>query len=196
MPGSTRPLLNKRQKRRLAQLSVALIVALVGIWLNRQQTPSAVLGTIAPGYFRVTEFADGDTISIDMNGQTERIRMIGVDTPETHDPRKPVQCFGQAASDFTKKLIGKQPVRLESDPLSTNRDRYDRLLRYVYLPDGKLVQEELVREGYGFAYVNFPFTKSDHFKQLQNSARDSGKGLWGSCQPRTNSSGGFTSNDL
>jgi len=175
---------------------VALLVAGVSFWLNQRQTPSAVLGTLAPGYFRVTEFADGDTISIDMNGQTERIRMIGVDTPETHDPRKAVQCFGQAASDFTKKLITNQPIRLESDPLSTNRDRYDRLLRYVYVPDGKLVQEELIREGYGFAYVSFPFSKSEHFKQLQNEARLHGKGLWGSCTPTENNSGGFTSNNF
>lgn len=187
--------MTQSQKKKLFRLGIALIVAIVSLWLSKQQVPSEVLGSLAPGYFRVTEFADGDTISIDMNGQTERIRMIGVDTPETHDPRRAVQCFGQAASDFTKQLVGKDPVRLESDPLSTNRDRYNRLLRYVYLPDGRLIQEEIIRQGYGFAYVSFPFGKSDHFRLLQEEARTDNRGLWGQCTPTTNSGGGFTSSD-
>lgn len=176
-------LLTKRQKRKLMGLVIGLVLAGVGYFLNKQQPPPSVLGTVSPGYYRVVEFADGDTISVDMNGRTERIRMIGVDTPETRDPRKAVQCFGQAASDYTKQLIGDNPVRLEADEQSTNRDRYNRLLRYVYLPDGKLVQEEIIRNGYGFAYTNFPFTKLDYFKQLESDARAQGKGLWSSCQP-------------
>jgi micrococcal nuclease len=137
---------------------------------------------------------DGDTISVDMNGTEERIRMIGVDTPETKDPRKPVQCFGQAASGFTKNLIGSHPVRLETDPLGTNRDRYDRLLRYVYLPDGKLVQAEIIKQGYGFAYTSFPFTKADEFRGYQKTAREQNLGLWNKCEPTTNKYGGYTSN--
>jgi len=91
-----------------------------------------------PGLYTVTRFVDGDTIAVDMNGKTEKVRFIGVDTPETHKPNTPVQCYGPAASAFTKNFIGKNKVRLDSDPLSTNRDRYDRLLRYVYLPDGDI----------------------------------------------------------
>lgn len=186
--------MTKRQKKKLISLVVTLVIGLVGYFVNQRSTPPEVLGTISPGYFRVTEFADGDTISVDMDGKTERIRMVGVDTPETHDPRKPVQCFGLAASDFTKKLIGTNPVRLESDELSSNRDRYNRLLRYVYLPDGRLVQEEIIRGGYGFAYTSFPFTKSDHFKQLENEARENSRGLWADCQPIQTEHGTFTSN--
>ncbi len=187
--------MTKRQKKRLISLVLGLALAGATYLLNQHQPPAAVLGTVAPGYYRVTEFADGDTISVDMDGKTERIRMIGVDTPETHDPRKAVQCFGQAASDFTKNLIGTSPVRLESDALSSNRDRYDRLLRYVYLPDGRLVEEEIIARGYGFAYISFPFTKSDHFKQLETEARAGNKGLWSNCTPTSNDHGGFTSND-
>lgn len=187
--------LTRRQQKRLIKLGLTLLVAGISIWLNQHQAPSSVLGTVAPGYYKVTDFADGDTISVDMNGQTERIRFIGVDTPETNDPRKAVQCFGQAASDFTKQLISNQPVRLESDPLSTNRDRYDRLLRYVYLPDGRLVQAEIIRHGFGFAYVSFPFGKLDEFKQLQMDAQQQQRGLWGSCQPTLNLNGGYTAND-
>lgn len=189
-------LITKRQRKQLVKLVITILIAVLSIWLNHRQAPASVLGTVAPGYYRVTDFADGDTISVDMNGQIERIRMIGVDTPETHDPRKAVQCYGEAASAFTKQLIGNQPVRLASDPLSTNRDRYNRLLRYAYLPDGRLVEAEIIKQGFGFAYTSFPFGKSDEFKQLQASAQSQNAGLWGSCHPTINSSGGYTSNDL
>lgn len=186
--------MSERQKKRLVSLIITLVIAVAGYAANQRPAAPEVLGTITPGYYRVTEFADGDTISVDMNGKTERIRMIGVDTPETHDPRKPVQCFGRAASDFTRQLIGGSPVRLESDELSGNRDRYDRLLRYVYLPDGKLVQAEIIRQGYGFAYTSFPFTNSEYFKQLEQEARQNGRGLWADCQPTQTEHGSFTSN--
>jgi micrococcal nuclease len=116
-----------------------------------------------------------------MNGSRERIRLIGVDTPETHDPRYPVQCFGTVASEFTKTLIGNNPVRLEADPQNTNRDRYDRLLRYVYLPDGRLVNAEIIKQGYGFAYTLFPFEKLDEFRAYERHAREQNLGLWGAC---------------
>jgi len=147
-----------------------------------------------PGLYEITEFADGDTISVDMNGRTERVRFIGVDTPETHDPRKAVQCFGKAAARFTKQLIGQQRVRLESDSLNTNRDRYNRLLRYVYLPDGTLVNLEIIKQGYGFAYTYFPFAKSDEFKMAETVARQQERGLWKDCKPTENDFGGYTSN--
>lgn len=136
-----------------------------------------------PGLYEIDHFVDGDTIAVKMNGTTESIRMIGVDTPETHKPNTPVQCYGPAAAAYTKTLIGKNSVRLESDPKSTNRDRYNRLLRYVYLPDGRLVQHELVANGYGFAYTQFPFTKSQDFVNAQDQAKAANKGLWGNCAP-------------
>ncbi len=134
-----------------------------------------------PGLYKVTTFTDGDTITIDMNGTEEKVRFIGVDTPETHDPRKSVQCFGMAAANYTKNLIGLNRVRLESDPTNTNRDRYNRLLRYVYLPDGRLVNAEIIKQGYGFAYTYFPFTKLDEFVSYQKEAEMNKLGLWGSC---------------
>ncbi|HTE58327.1 MAG TPA: thermonuclease family protein [Verrucomicrobiae bacterium] len=178
----------KRTQRRLFKLLIALVILGLGYVANSRQIqvqpPPQIASTVSPGYYRVVSFSDGDTIVVDMDGTSEHIRMIGVDTPETKDPRKPVQCFGQAASDFTKQLIGIQPVRLESDPLSTNRDRYNRLLRYVYLPDGRLVEAEIIRQGYGFAYTSFPFTKADEFTTYQREAREQNRGLWTSC-PQT-----------
>jgi micrococcal nuclease len=145
--------------------------------------------------YTVVRVDDGDTIVVDMAGTEEKIRFIGLDTPETQDPRKPVQCYGQAASAQAKSLIGNGPVRLESDPLSSNRDRYNRLLRYVYLSDGQLVNLAMIEQGYGFAYLSFPFTKSDEFAAAQTTAREQNRGLWSSCTPQPNQYGGYTSNN-
>lgn len=187
--------MTRRQSRKLLSLITAILTLVVGWYLNTHPgVYERFSQTIPAGTYRVTSFSDGDTISVDMNGKHELIRFVGVDTPETNDPRKAVQCFGQAASNYTKELIANNPVRLEADPLSTNRDRYNRLLRYVYLPDGRLVQTEIIRNGYGFAYTSFPFTKSDEFARYQKEAKEQGKGLWSSCTPQINQYGSFTSN--
>jgi micrococcal nuclease len=135
-----------------------------------------------PGLYPVSHFDDGDTIVVDMAGHSETVRFIGVDTPETHRPNTPVQCYGPNASAFTKQLIGSSKVRLQADPLDTNRDRYGRLLRYVYLPDGTLVEDELISQGYGFAYTQFPFQKKQQFVDEETKAKDAKLGLWGACQ--------------
>lgn len=190
--------LTKRQKAKLIGLLFALMLFGLNTFTNRQNknipNQTAVTSPVSAGYYKVTQFDDGDTIAVDMNGSKETIRMIGVDTPEVKDPRKPVQCFGKSASEFTKQLIGNNSVRLEADPLNTNRDRYNRLLRYVYLPDGRLVNAEIIKQGYGFAYTSFPFSKIDEFKGYQKSAREQNLGLWNKCQPQENSYGGMTSN--
>lgn len=137
-----------------------------------------------PGLYSVSNFVDGDTIAVDMNGRTETVRFIGVDTPETHKPNTPVQCFGPNAAAYTKQLIGNQRVRLQADPMDTNRDRYGRLLRYIYLPDGTLVEDKLISQGYGFAYTLFPFEKKQQFVDEQDRAKQAGLGLWSACQVR------------
>lgn len=191
-------LLTRRRQRRLITIGIGLIltggftIAQQHGWVNKV---AHSVQQAQPGLYHVSEFVDGDTIIVDMNGHPETLRFIGVDTPETHDPRKAVQCFGQVAAEFTKSLIGKNNVRLESDPINTNRDRYNRLLRYVYLPDGRLVNGEIIRQGYGFAYTGFPFTKSVEFLGYQKSAREQGIGLWGNCTPTANQYGGYTSNN-
>ena len=135
---------------------VVVILVLLGNRYGLFGNAAKTTQTIPPGFYQVTRFDDGDTITVDMNGGSETIRFIGVDTPETHDPRKAVQCFGYAAAAFTKNLIGENPVRLRADPMNTNRDRYNRLLRYVYLPDDRLVNAEIIKQGYGFAHPTFP----------------------------------------
>ncbi len=151
-----------------------------------------------PGLYHVVRYVDGDTIVVDMNGTPETLRLIGVDTPETHDPRKKVQCYGPAASAYTKNSLSAagSKVRLAADSLSSNRDRYDRLLRYVYLPDGTLWNQKLIEDGYGFYYPYFKFSKSGDFASAEKRAIAANNGLWANCTPKPTDGGGYTSNDL
>lgn len=167
----------------ITAVTILLIGLCIGIW--KTGLYDRIIGALSrSGTYSVATFYDGDTFGIKMNGKVEKIRLIGVDTPETHHPDIAAQCFGEKASTFTKDLVGSQQVRLEADPLSTNRDRYDRLLRYAYLPDGRLINAEIIKSGYGFAYTSFPFTKIDEFKQFQDDAQAAKTGLWTDC--RTN----------
>lgn len=134
-----------------------------------------------PETYRLEEVEDGDTIAVRQDGETEQVRLIGVDTPETRHPNKPVQCYGPEASSFTESIT-KDRVRLVTDPLSDNRDVYGRLLRYVYTPGGTHVNAEIIRQGYGFAYRRFPFEEKQRFIALENTARMNGRGLWSDCQ--------------
>jgi endonuclease YncB( thermonuclease family) len=121
----------------------------------------------------VTRVVDGDTIVVAGVGT---VRLIGVDTPETVDPRKPVQDFGKEAAAFTTQLAQGKIVRLEFEGPRT--DRYNRTLAYVYLPDGRLLNAELIKQGYGHAYVEFPFGRMAAFRQYARDARASRRGLW------------------
>lgn len=155
-----------------------------------------VLLKYEPGSYAIKAFNDGDTIVVDMNGTDETIRFIGIDTPETHKPNAPVQCYGPEASAYTKQRIGEGRVRLVADRLTTNRDRYDRLLRYVVLEDGTYLNKELVEKGYAFAY-SFPFARSHEYHTAQDDAQAAKRGLWSACTPyQTPSTGQWHSNDL
>jgi len=174
--------LNKRTKRLIISAILAIIISLSGVGVANKEALGQYLDSSQPGLYQVVNVDDGDTITVIYSGKEERVRFIGIDTPETHHPKKPVQCFGLAAKDFTSKLIGQNKVRLEADPEDDNRDIYGRLLRYVYLPDGTHVNAEIVRQGYGFAYTHFPFTKLEEMRALEREARAERRGLWAGCQ--------------
>jgi endonuclease YncB( thermonuclease family) len=174
-----------RYRRRHKFSLIGFILFVLIVVLTQSGWLSSGVKTVAqsdPGLYPVAHFDDGDTIVVDMAGHEETVRFIGVDTPETHKPNTPVQCFGPDASAYTKNLIGSSKVRLQADPLDTNRDRYGRLLRYIYLPDGTLVEDKLVSRGYAFAYTQFPFQKKQQFVDEEASARNAKLGLWGACQ--------------
>ena len=144
--------------------------------------PAVALLVIAPAEAAaqvVERVVDGDTIVVRDVG---RVRLIGVDTPETVHPSRPVEFFGKEASAFTKRLVDGKRVRLEYDQQRT--DRYGRTLAYVHLPDGTFVNAEIIRRGYGHAYTRFPFKYLDRFRGLERDARRAGRGLWGSAAPQ------------
>lgn len=176
-------LLSRGQKKKLVAALLFLLLALAATWQPQwfERLPDEARRS-QPGLYEVEEVSDGDTIIVNMNGRREIIRMIGVDTPETHHPDRPVECYAQIAADYSRRSLTGKKVRLEADPQNSNRDRYDRLLRYVYLPDGALFEESLIAEGYGFSYTQFPFEKADRFESLEAQAEAAKKGLWGSCQ--------------
>lgn len=129
----------------------------------------------------VTDVVDGDTIKVEGN---ITIRLLGIDTPETKDPRKNVQCFGKEASNKLKELIEEKEVILEKDVSET--DKYKRLLRYIYLPleNNQLlfVNDYLIREGFARVLTYPPDVKyTEEFLEAQQEAKEKNKGLWGRC---------------
>lgn len=147
---------------RFKTFSAGLICSLLILSLGAQQTWRACIRVV-----------DGDTIVLDGN---EKVRLIGVDTPETKDPRKPVQYFGKEAYEFTKGLVEGNKVRLEYN--QTRIDKYGRTLAYVYLEDGTFLNAEIIKQGYGFAYTRFPFKYLEEFRQYERDARENERGLW------------------
>jgi micrococcal nuclease len=133
----------------------------------------AASSSIGGDYYLVTRAVDGDTIVL---VNKDRVRLIGVDTPELHHPRKPVQYYAEESYRFTQKIVEGKTVRLEYD--WQRRDRYGRLLAYVYLPDGTFLNAELIRQGYGHAFTKYPFKYLDEFRRFEREARESGKRLW------------------
>lgn len=167
----------KRLVRRKAPLILVIggvLLLLVGFLLGRIKpipTPPPTAET-----FKVTRVIDGDTIEIEGG---ERVRYIGIDTPETVDPRKPVQCFGIEASKKNKELVEGKTVRLEKDV--TDKDKYGRLLRYVWV-DSLFVNLELVKQGFAFSYTYPPDVKHQaEILAAEAEAREANRGLWTVC---------------
>lgn len=128
-------------------------------------------------YYQVVEVVDGDTIKIDFDGSIESIRLIGMDTPETVDPRKPVQCFGEEASKKAKELLLNKKVRLEDDP--TQYDKYGRLIKYVYLENGEMYNKKMIEDGYAHEYTyDIPYKYQSEFQEAEKYARENKLGLW------------------
>ena len=122
---------------------------------------------------------DGDTVEIDIDGRTDRLRYIGVDTPETVKPDTPIECFGPEAHDFNEDLVDGETVRLDFD--AERRDVYGRLLAYVHVGN-TFVNEELLRRGFATTLTIPPNdTYAARFAELERKASAAGVGLWGAC---------------
>ena len=165
-------------RRALPWLALFALVAVVG----GRALPSGGDGAAARSdEARVTRVVDGDTVKVSIGGREDTVRYIGMDTPETHKPGTPVQCFGPAASAFNARLVAGRRVRLRFDV--ERRDRYGRLLAYVYrLPDGLFVNAELVRDGYARQLTIPPnVAHVELLARLVRQARRARRGLWRRC---------------
>ena len=141
--------------------------------------------TLATTSAEVIRTVDGDTIEVKFpDGAIKKVRLIGIDTPETVDPRKPVECFGKEASAKMKELVNGKTVTLKRK-LNENRDGYGRLLRYVYVGD-LFVNAEMIKQGFAYAYTKYPFDAAlmEEFRQYEKEARENKLGLWadGICE--------------
>ncbi len=131
------------------------------------------------GIYAVVRVVDGDTIVVNLHEKNVTIRLIGVNTPETVDPRSPIECFGREASNFARDLLNGKNVSLQTDSSQDMYDRYNRLLAYVFLEDGTHVNLRLIEEGYAYEYTyDKPYQYQDSFKKAQERAEKGAKGLW------------------
>ncbi|HEV2820091.1 MAG TPA: thermonuclease family protein [Solirubrobacteraceae bacterium] len=169
-------------RRRSATLWIIGFLALAA-WAGWDLVPGELSGRTGGADLegRVVAVVDGDTVRVRVDGREETVRYIGVDTPETKRPGSPVECFGPAASAANERLVDGRKVRLEVD--DEQRDRYDRLLAYVYRAgDGRFVNEALVRGGYARPLAIEPnVDHAEGFSALADEAREAGRGLWSAC---------------
>lgn len=133
-------------------------------------------GAAAAGLVAVAGIVDGDTITVHQSGTTERVRVIGIDTPEL----SPRECYAQQATSKMQSLIQGKRVRLAADPTQANRDRYGRLLRHVYLADGRSVAQLLIAGGFGREYTyDRAYAGQAAYRRAQSAAQSARQGIWG-----------------
>ena len=131
--------------------------------------------------YKVVKVIDGDTIDVQQNNEIGRVRLLGINTPESVDPRRPVECFGKEASKYMKSIASDQEVYLETDSTQSKYDKYGRLLAYVYLLDGQMLNRKMIADGYAYEYTydkSYKYQKD--FKEFQNFAKNEARGLWAS----------------
>lgn len=172
--------------------TLGLIILLIGFFIVQKFTDSdkaSDKNEKSGNYITVIRVVDGDTFELE---NKERVRLLGIDTPEKYESKKldkdattsgmdkkTVKKLGQLASNYVKGFVEGKRVRLERDPTNDDKDRYGRLLRYVYLEDGTCVNAKIIQDGYAQVYESFPITKMDEFRKLQREARENNRGLWG-----------------
>ncbi len=127
---------------------------------------------------RVVWVADGDTITVRIGAAKEKIRLVGIDTPELDDARPAWRDLAYQARDYARSRLLGRTVALEPDPLCRNRDKYGRLLRYVALDDGTDVNEEMIRRGYARVFTRFPFARTKRYESVEDDARKARRGRW------------------
>jgi len=187
------PVLSRRTKKAIIGFLIIAVALLV--WFDRSylsnnwpqnqtntQKNTADFAKYHGNTFTVINVVDGDTLDIDADDEqsdSTRIRLWGIDTPETKNPNTPKMYFGAEASSFTTKLILGKQVHIYLDEQNNTRGKYGRLLAYVQLPDGRFLNEILLNEGFAYADLRFKHSLYYKYQQLESAARSQGKGLWG-----------------
>jgi micrococcal nuclease len=169
-----------RQRPPLAARRLLAALALAGLALA---ATAALAARVETG--RVVWVTDGDTITVRISGAKEKVRLVGIDTPELDDVRDAWNRLAHDARAHLSKRLRGRTVALERDPESRNRDKFDRLLRYVVLDDGTDVGEEMVREGYARVYTRFPFARRARYDAAEREAKAAGRGRWALPSPRS-----------
>lgn len=167
-------------RSRLLPFAIVVVLAFALLHARRDSGDPAKNGA-RTAQARVTRVVDGDTIVVRVDGRRERVRYIGIDTPESVKPGTPVQCFAKAASAENERLVEGRSVRLEFD--RERRDRYGRLLAYIVRSDGLAVNAALLRGGFAETLVFPPNTRhAGQFAAIERQARARGAGLWSACR--------------
>ena len=165
-------------------LTGALLVACGGdadfVPIEPQTEPGLSMPSAVEGPFPVTRVVDGDTVRVLIEGQDTAVRLIGIDTPETVAPNRPVECAGPEASVYAEQLMSGQDVFLELDASQGTYDNYDRILAYVWLEDDLMVNLAMIDAGLAQEYTyDDPYTYQQLFQQAEQDAKDDLLGLWG-----------------
>ena len=172
-----------RTKYGKASVCIAVVFLLLGvsIWYYAAHSSSEI-SIDQNTYYPVIHVMDGDTFQVQIGTKPATVRLLGIDTPETVDPRKPVQCFGKEASDETKSLVTGRTIQLKLNPHRETRDKYGRYLAYAYRDDGLFVNEFLLNGGYAREYTfGSAYSFQKEFRDDQTAAQKDGKGLWKEC---------------
>ena len=132
------------------------------------------------GFYTVVHVADGDTIDIEKEGAKVRVRLLGINSPESVDPRRSVECYGKESKTFMIGLVTDKKVRLELDPLKPEKDEYDRVLAYVFTEQGVFVNQQMIEQGYAYEYTykSEKYKYQENFKSAQKIAKEAAAGLW------------------
>lgn len=138
-----------------------------------------VMPVASSSLYMVSKVIDGDTIIVEMEGQSETVRLLGIDTPEVDPQYNPIECYGRQATDATKDKVLNQTISLEADTTQGKRDKFDRILAYVFLADGTNLNHYLVTEGFAKEYTyNKAYKYQTEFRASEQVAREQQKGLW------------------
>ncbi|MFA5946871.1 MAG: thermonuclease family protein [Patescibacteria group bacterium] len=182
--------MSKSQQQKLLGAIFSIVVIALGVWQASTTPPQfstldeevskADYRNVPEGYTVLSRVVDGDTIEVAFSDTDKyKVRLIGINTPESVDPRKPVECFGHEATEHLKALLNVSSVRLSTDPSQASEDKYDRWLRYVYTADGTDINLQMIKDGYAHEYTyNTPYVNQKVYRAAEAEAKTKKIGLW------------------